>query len=134
VFECLILGDSIALGTAWAINSRSSVRCDVVAEQGATVDRLLTWTMPLKVYGSSIVCVGSNDLSGLALSKKLTRLRLGIRARRVIWLLPYSRSRALAVRSVAVTFGDEALDLVRFDSRDGVHPVSYPEVARTLLR
>ncbi|SMD01318.1 hypothetical protein SAMN06272759_1211, partial [Novosphingobium sp. B1] len=43
MFECLILGDSIGLGTAKAINSQYAPRCDVQAVEGATAAQILSW-------------------------------------------------------------------------------------------
>lgn len=134
MFECLILGDSIGVGTAQAINARYPHQCDVQAAERATAEQILTWRRSPKIYGAAIFAMGSNDAAGPALAKKLLSIRAGIRTRRVIWLLPYARQQAYVVNSVAASFGDETLDLKRFATKDRIHPASYGEVARTLLR
>ena len=134
MFECLILGDSIGVGTAQAINARYLRRCEVQAVERATADQIRSWRRPAKPYGAAIFAIGSNDAPGSALARKLLNIRAGLTSRRVIWLLPYGRRQAYIVASVAATFGDETLDLKRFRSEDRIHPADYGEVARTLLR
>ena len=134
MFECLIFGDSLGVGAAREINARYQKRCDVMAVERATLDQILAWQKPSKEYGTCIFAMGSNDEPNATLVAKLSQIRASIATRRVIWLLPYSRRRAYAVNSVALADGDEALDIWRFRSRDHVHPISYGEVAKALLR
>jgi hypothetical protein len=133
MFECLILGDSIGVGVAEAINDRLARRYDFVAEERASVAQILSWRKPVKDHGASLHSIGSNDPAGRLLATRLAQLRQSIRSRRVIWLLPCSRQRAMIVNSIAVRFGDEALDLAQFPSRDSIHPRSYGDVAASLV-
>lgn len=134
MFECLILGDSTGLGTAREINARYAGHCDIIAVERATATDILNWHKPPKAYGTCIFAVGSNDEPDAALTAKLAKLRRSIFTRRAIWLLPYSRPRAYLVNSVAVSFGDESLDLVRFPTKDRIHPAHYGDVAEALLK
>ena len=134
MLECLILGDSIGLGTAHAINARYAAQCDVLAAERARALQILRWRFPRKRYGASIVAIGSNDAANAHLAETLRGIRTRIATRRVIWLLPYDRRRAYIVSAVAATYSDETLDLMRFPSRDRVHPSSYGQVADVLLR
>lgn len=134
MFECLVLGDSIGLGAARAINQHYARQCDVQAVERATASQILRWKTPAKSYGSCVFAIGSNDAPDRALASNLLRIRSRICFRRVIWLLPYSRPQAYIVSSVAARFGDETLDLNRFGTRDHVHPRRYGEVASALLR
>ena len=134
MFECLILGDSTGVGTARSINARYAQQCDVQATERATAAQILAWRRPAKRYGTSIFAIGSNDMAGQGLLNKLLKIRTSVSAKRVIWLLPYARAQAYTVSSVAATFGDETLDLMRFRSEDNVHPLSYRDVALRLLR
>lgn len=133
MFECLILGDSIGVGAAKEINARYALQCDVAAMERATADQILRWRKPPRSYATCVFAIGSNDEPGPALAAKLSRLRQTVVTRRVIWLLPYSRERAYLVNSVAIRFGDETLDLMRFRSNDHVHPISYGDVADALI-
>lgn len=133
MLECLILGDSIARGTGQAVNALYDPGCDVQAEQSASTERILTWAKPSKYYGTIIVAVGSNDVAGGRLSGRLARLRQSLATRKVVWLLPYARPQAYAVRSIAARFGDRVIDLASFRSRDRVHPSSYSDIANALF-
>lgn len=134
MFECLILGDSIGVGTASAINARLLLKCDVLAVEFATADQVRKWRKPPKTYGTTIIAVGSNNPPGRALKWTLLAIRRSLRTQRAIWLLPYARPAAYTVSSVAVVFHDETLDLGRFPTKDGVHPASYEAVAKVLLK
>ncbi|TGX49214.1 hypothetical protein E5A73_20060 [Sphingomonas gei] len=134
MFECLILGDSTALGAGRAINATHIVRCDVLAVEGASAAQILTWPRAPKRYSTIIVAVGSNDAPTPPLRRALVRIRVGLAARRVIWLLPYARSNAAIVNSIAISFADESLDLAQFPSRDRVHPSRYEDLVKVLLK
>lgn len=134
MFECLILGDSTGVGAAQAINRRYAQQCDVQAVERATAAQILAWRKTGKDYGACVFAMGSNDPAGAALATKLTKIRTSLCFRRVIWLLPYARPQAYTVSSVAAHFGDETVDLSRFETRDRIHPRNYSQVAAVLLR
>jgi hypothetical protein len=134
MFECLILGDSIGLGAAKAINERYARHCDVQAVERATAAQILSWRKLDKSYGSCVFAMGSNDAPGASLARTLSRIRRRVCLRRVIWLLPYARPQAYIVSWVAAQFGDETVDLIHFATVDYIHPRSYSELASALLR
>lgn len=134
MFACLILGDSIGLGTARAVNDRYAPQCDVQAVERATAGQILAWRRPAKTYGSCVFAIGSNDQPGASLARSLSLIRASFCYRRVIWLLPYARAQAYIVSSIAARYGDETVDLVRFPTADHIHPRSYSDLASTLLR
>jgi len=134
MFECLIIGDSIGVGTASAINARRTVQCDEIAAEGATAKQILAWRKSTKTYGTSIFAIGSNDSPGSKLAADLIKIRASINTRRAIWVLPYSRQAAHLINTVAVSFGDESIDLKRFATSDHIHPQRYSDVARALLK
>lgn len=74
MFECLILGDSIGLGAAKAINERYARHCDVQAVERATAAQILRWRKPDKSYGSCVFAMGSNDAPGASLARTLYRI------------------------------------------------------------
>ena len=133
VFECLILGDSIGLGTARAINAKYAPQCDALAAERVHAHQILGWRFPTKKYGACVFSVGSNDDARSDLAARLTSIRIRTICHRVIWLLPYSRQHAYIVNSVAATYADETIDLLRFPTRDRIHPTRYDLVARVLL-
>lgn len=133
MFACLIMGDSIAVGTAEAVNAGIQTHCTVVAAIGASTHQVQRWRPPPGNYNTCLFSLGSNDRAGPALRSKLMAVRRQVCSRRVIWILPYNRSSSAAVTSIAVSFQDEVLDLAQFATRDGVHPISYGAVAAALL-
>jgi hypothetical protein len=134
MLTCLIMGDSIAIGAAHAINARLSNPCAVLARQGATAAQAASWRVALQSYGAAIISLGSNDQADHTLERSLLAIRTRILAGHTIWLLPYSRRTAIRVTSIAVRFGDETLDLWSLPSKDGVHPLSYGQLADALLK
>ena len=153
MFACLFFGDSLADGTAGAVNARYAQHCDVRAVQGAASTAMLRWTPAGRSYDTAILSIGSNDdIGSLArhgsgardvaaagrqrarVFARISHLRLNLPSRRVIWLLPYDRARAAIITSIAIRFRDEVLDIAAFRTRDGLHPTSYTEVAKRLLR
>ena len=134
MFECLFLGDSIGLGTARAVNAVFSPQCQVRAEIGAHSAEIMRWPLSSRTLGVAVISIGANDAARPVLATNLKAIRMRLNTRRAIWLLPYARGQARIVRAVAATFGDEMLDLGRFRTEDGVHPQSYGDVARALLR
>lgn len=134
MFACLIIGDSVALGTAAAIEAIRPSVCTSAAKVGASTTEVGGWRLANTAYGTALIATGSNDLPGAGMRNSIRTLRLTISSRRVIWLLPYERRRASIVAEVAVRFGDEAVDLRQFPTRDGVHPANYRAVASSLLR
>lgn len=132
---CLFLGDSIPQGVGAAYNAIAGTPCRVVARQGAGSREISRWpTVPADQIGTTVLSVGSNDDPRFPaqLVANAIALRNRIRTRRAIWLLPYDRANAEAVRSVAASFGDDAIDLARQPTRDRLHPRSYSPIARAL--
>jgi len=136
MFECLILGDSIAVGTAitrpecvsysrgglnsWQWN-REYLKNDLTAK-------------------SVIISLGSNDHKGVRTKAELQKLREKVGTKsRVFWILPHGNLPAggvpiehiqQIVNSIAEEYGDTVLPITGI-SKDGVHPTSkgYKELA-----
>lgn len=149
MFACLFFGDSLALGTGAAVNARYPQHCEIRAVQGIASAAMLRWAAFDRRFDTAILSIGSNDDIGAVgdqvaraaafqrrkrVLDSITALRRKLPSRRVIWLLPYDRRRAGIVRSIAASFDDEAVDMARFPTADGLHPTSYRAVARVLLR
>jgi hypothetical protein len=120
MLECLILGDSIAVGVGMA-----RPECMTVAEVGITSeDFAFTYRGPPGAM-RVIVSLGSNDKHDS--SEALAYLRQHINGH-VIWILPARRYQQAAVRKMAQRYGDRvvAIPSVR---RDGVHPADYRRLA-----
>lgn len=120
MIECLIVGDSIAVGTA-------QVRPECVSlSQGGINSR--DWNK--KNAGNSvaartvIISLGSNDYQGIPTEAELQKLRALTQADRVFWILPAIKPHVQSiVRQVAAAHGDTVIPITGLQ-KDGVHPNS----------
>lgn len=133
MFACLFLGDSIAADAAAALRSALQDRCAIVARKGAGT-AAITDMAPTADYRTAVLSAGSNDAGNADLAQRVGRLRLGVSARYVLWILPYDRRAAHIVQATAWRFGDAVIDLAELATDDGVHPRTYRGLAYALWR
>lgn len=121
MLECLIVGDSIAVGV-----SQVRPECQAIVKSGINSK---TWNdkhlHKLKPARTLIISLGANDL-GINTKGHIRSLRTNAQADRVFWLLPSEKLKPRqveAVRQVAEEFGDTVIPRPESNiSRDGVHP------------
>ena len=121
MLECLIVGDSIAVGV-----SQVRPECEHIVKSGINSR---DWTskhlQKLKPTKTLIISLGANDL-GINTEGYIRSLRTNAQAERVFWLLPSQRLKPRqveAVRQVAEEFGDTVIPRPESNiSKDGVHP------------
>ena len=118
MLDCLILGDSIAVGTHQA---RSE--CVAYARGGWN-----TWQWNrdyLKndlTANTVIISLGSNDHAGVKTRKELETMRAKVKGSRVFWILPAIKEPIQnTVKDIAQRYGDIVLPITKI-SKDGVHP------------
>ena len=128
MIECLIVGDSIAVGTA-----HFRPECAVMAKSGINSrdwnerhynDQLKSDTV--------IISLGSNDLKTLNTFKEIILLRSRVKARRVFWILPANKPQKVElIRMVAEEYKDTVIPIPNV-SPDHVHPSpqGYKELAK----
>jgi lysophospholipase L1-like esterase len=119
MFECLILGDSIAVGTHMA-----RPECVAYAKVGIN-SKQFNQTFNGEFFSNYvIISLGSND-QGIKTYDELKKLRSRILAKeKVIWILPSINEPA--IMSV-IKIADEHKDILigphpKLMSRDGIHP------------
>lgn len=128
MIDCLILGDSIAVGT-----HQFRPECVAYAKGGWN-----TWQWNrdyLKndlTANTVIISLGSNDHKGVKTKAELQRIRekVGTTAR-VFWILPAIKPEIQAiVKQMAEEYGDTVLPIARLQP-DGVHPswAGYKQLA-----
>lgn len=130
MIECLIVGDSIAVGV-----SQIRKECKAIVKSGINsktwVDKHLNKLQPTKTL---IISLGANDL-GINTEGHIRTLRTNADAKQVYWLLPSSKlkpKQVEAVKQVAAEFGDVVIPRPENNiSKDGVHPTykGYKELA-----
>ena len=121
MLECLIVGDSIAVGV-----SQVRPECQSIAKSGInSSDWNKKHLHKLKPARTLIISLGANDL-GINTEGHVRSLRTNAQADRVFWLLPSQRLKPRqveAVRQVAEEFGDTVIPRPENNiSSDGVHP------------
>ena len=141
MLDCLILGDSIAVGTATyrpecvayakgGINSQQWRKQYLESDQGA-----------LPTAKTVIISLGSNDHTGVRTILELQQIRKAVKADRVFWILPHGNNKSNSldidwiqsfVKVVAGENGDVVLPINRVQ-KDNIHPswAGYKEIAES---
>ena len=135
MIDCIILGDSIAVGT-----HLQKPECVSYSKGGIN-----SWQWN-KMFGSNnlsantvIISLGSNDHKYIKTYDELQKLRSKVKASRVFWILPNGNLKASGVsietiqhlvKEVAAQHGDTVLPITRVQP-DGIHPswAGYKELA-----
>jgi lysophospholipase L1-like esterase len=128
MLECLIIGDSIAVGT-----HQARPECVAHAKGGWN-----TWQWNREYLNKNlsaktvIISLGSNDHKGVRTKAELQRIRekVGTTAR-VFWIMPAIKPEIQAiVKAMALEYGDTLLPITRV-SKDNIHPTGagYKELA-----
>ncbi|CAB4241597.1 hypothetical protein UFOVP71_135 [uncultured Caudovirales phage] len=131
MLECLIIGDSIAVGT-----HQFSKHCAEYAKGGINTSQ---WN---KMYSSKdltsrnvIISLGTNDHSGVHTFKELMVMRQRVDADRVFWIMPPCNDKFCKpavneiVELIAKNFGDTVIGTQKLQP-DGIHPswAGYKEI------
>jgi hypothetical protein len=125
MLECLIVGDSIAVGT-----KQFAPACELQGKGGIN-----TWQFnrmyPGSFYAETvIISLGSNDHQYVKSYDELFEMRQRVGAKRVFWVLPAGNLRASNVpieriqgyiQEIAKSYGDTVLPITGLQ-KDGIHP------------
>jgi lysophospholipase L1-like esterase len=138
MIECLIIGDSIAVGVASA-----RPECVTYSRVGWTSQRWVrdylsqVENKPAEIV---VISLGANDHSGVKTEEELRKIRSAIKALHVFWISPGVERKPIpqaAIERIAQEYGDTVLPRPSSMSPDGVHPTGrgYKELAdRTKYR
>jgi lysophospholipase L1-like esterase len=135
MLECLILGDSIAVGT-----HQFRPNCVAYAKGGWN-----TWQWNRDYLKKDltaetvIISLGSNDHKHVHTEAELLKMRDKVKGKRVFWILPAGNLKAggvninyiqLTVKEIAKQYGDTVLPITRLQP-DGIHPswAGYKDIA-----
>ena len=120
MIECIILGDSIAVGTA-----QFRPECVALAKSGINSRDWNKRNRDNSVAAETvIISLGSNDTKDIRTIWEVTQLRERVRADRVFWILPANKKHvAEFVELVARDFEDTVIHIPEV-SKDGVHPTT----------
>lgn len=135
MIDCLILGDSIAVGTAMY-----KKECVSISKGGINSQQYNKKVAGMELYsGSVLISLGSNDHKWVKTKQELEKLRKNIKATNVYWVLPEGNLPAGGVNiddirrivlEVSEEHGDIVLPIMSL-SKDGIHPtgVGYKDLA-----
>ena len=134
MLECLIVGDSIAVGTKMFMPE-----CQLQGKGGIN-----SWQFNKMYTGSFyadtvIISLGSNDHKGVKTYDELFEMRQRVGAKNVFWVLPAGNNPAGGVSiekiqkiviELAQYYGDTVLPITRLQP-DGIHPswAGYKDIA-----
>jgi hypothetical protein len=134
MLECLIIGDSIAVGTKMF----SPAECVSYSKGGWN-----TWQWNKK-WGNTplnaktvVISLGTNDHKGVNTYKELSKIRYRINSLKVVWIMPpcnkgFCKSNInTTIREIAHHYGDVIIS-TQFLQPDHIHPSSrgYKELVK----
>ena len=124
MLDCMIIGDSIAVGTAM-------YRPDCVSYSRGGWNSW-QWNRDYLSVASSrpaktvIISLGANDHTGVKTEQELRKMRSAVRADRVFWISPGRERKPVpqtAIETIAKEYGDVVLPRpIGHMSSDGIHP------------
>jgi lysophospholipase L1-like esterase len=132
MLECLILGDSLAVGVG-QIRQECTTRAKSGINSYDYVNRHIWHTNGNTQAKTIIISLGSNDTKNINTFEELDTLRQLVQADRVYWILPnIKETKRKAVWEVARKYNDFIIDARGVDrSPDTVHPTynGYKDIA-----
>jgi len=134
MLDCLIIGDSIAVGTAmYRPECVSYSRGGWNSWQWNKDYLAISSSKPAKTL---IISLGANDHQGVKTEQELRKMRSAITADRVFWIDPGQERKPVphdAIVRIAKEYGDTILPRPKNHmSADGIHPTGtgYKELAK----
>ncbi len=124
MLECMIIGDSIAVGTSMARPDCVSYSRGGWNSWQWNKDYLeIAKSKPTKTL---IISLGANDHKGVKTESELRKMRSAVKADRVFWISPGKERKPIpqdAIERIAKEYGDIVLPRPKDHmSADGVHP------------
>lgn len=134
MLSCLILGDSIAVGTKMF----APKECVSYAKGGINSWQWnRRWGRTSLKASTVVISLGANDHAGVRTDAELRKIRSRIHGARVVWIMPPCNVKFCKlgvnamVRSVAVSYGDRVIS-TSYLQPDKIHPSwrGYKELVR----
>jgi lysophospholipase L1-like esterase len=117
MLDCLIIGDSIAVGT-----QQFRPECVAYATGGINTKQWNTKYNKTMTARTVIISLGSNDHAGINSFQELMKVRQKVDAEHVFWILPAIKPEVRdIVQLIAVNYGDTVLPINRLQA-DKIHP------------
>ena len=135
MIDCLVLGDSIAVGT-----HLQRQECVSYSKGGINSWQWNRMFADKTISANTvIISLGSNDHKHVKTQRELETMRARVKASRVFWILPHGNLKGSevpiekiqnTVKEVAAQYGDVVLPITRVHA-DNIHPswAGYKELA-----
>jgi hypothetical protein len=124
MLECLVIGDSIAVGV-----SQARPECVSYAKIGINSSLWNRDYLPQAVdknYETVVISLGANDHKGIPTENELRRMRVNVSGKRVFWIDPGKSRKPVAhdaIMRIAGQYGDTVIARPQDQmSADGIHP------------
>ena len=124
MLECLILGDSIAVGTKMF----APKECVSYSKGGFnTWQWNKRWGKVSLEAKTVVISLGTNDHKGVNTYRELSKMRYRVSAMRVVWVMPPCNARFCkpgvnaTVKEIAKNYGDEVIS-TPYVQPDHIHP------------
>lgn len=139
MLECMILGDSIAVGLA-----QHKKECVSIARVGITSHKWYSDFIENPTYNKKykvlVISLGTNDYTNMSqhsTEEFLYNIRKRASAEMVIWILPnpiLKPNQYKVIKQLAKEFNDKTLDILNHISNDGIHPSTngYKDLAKSI--
>jgi len=139
MLECLILGDSIAVGIA-----QQKKECVSIARVGITSHKWYSHFSENSTYNKKykvvVISLGTNDykdMSSHSTEEFLYNIRKRADAQMVIWILPnpiLKPRQYKIIKDLAKEFDDKTLNTLNYVGYDSIHPTTegYKELAKQI--
>jgi len=128
--DCLIIGDSIAVGTGQVRKDCVTHAVSGISTHG-WINKFKNIPLNAKVV---VISLGSNDIENMRHEREdLEYLRSNVIGDRVLWILPHIKPRVQEIIwTIAENYGDDVI-VMQTVSADGVHPTGrgYKEIAKS---
>lgn len=129
--SCVIMGDSIAVGTQLFYKE-----CLLLGKSGITSQQ---WNNLYKINNISVdtvvISLGTNDHKNIDTKKELLKIRQQIISKNVIWILPPINTFFIQniVRHIAFMYNDKIVE-IQFLQNDKIHPTpnGYKQIVKEI--
>ena len=120
MLECLILGDSIAVGI-----HKARPDCAVYAKSGINsrdfVNRYIGKNL---IADTVVISLGSNDYQGIKTKNELLDLRSQVQGKKVYWILPAIKPEIQEIVEEVANIHKDWIIRIPYLSKDGIHPTN----------
>jgi len=132
MIECLILGDSIAVGTQMVAR-----QCQLVGQTGINTSQFNhLYANNVLTAGVVIISLGTNDHKGVETYAELVAIRERVQSNHVYWIMPNIKPEIQEMVMVLAAFYGDKIIGTKLMQPDGIHPAwsGYKDlIAQTIL-